>query len=42
MDNNDSNNQKPQFDPAGETKQKFIFLAVAVVAIVILKVVLGF
>lgn len=42
MDNNDSNEQRPQFDPAGETKQKFIFLVLAVIAIVILKVVLGF
>jgi len=33
--------QTPQFDPAGETKQKLLFLVIAVGVVVVVKFILG-
>ena len=35
------NQQPPQFDPAGETRQKLLFLVIAVVVVVASKYLLG-
>ena len=37
----ENNNQGPKYDPAGETKQKLLFFAVAFGVILILKIGLG-
>lgn len=40
-DHNENNEQPPQFDPAGETKQKIIFFAAAIIFVIVVKVLMG-
>lgn len=39
--NTDSSQEKQEFDPAAETKQKLVFFAVAIVILLILKFAMG-
>ncbi|MBU1105974.1 MAG: hypothetical protein KKB51_04825 [Candidatus Riflebacteria bacterium] len=40
--NNEESGQKtPKFDPAGETKQKLLFLVIAVICVIAAKFILG-
>lgn len=38
---NQNNEQKPDFDPSGETKQKILFFVVAIIVVIIAKFVIG-